>query len=280
MDYRRINKQTVDAPQFLPRIHEILKDLGSAKIFTTLDLKSGYWQIPLAPEARKYTSFTTPSGSQYQFRVVPFGLKNAPGTFQTLMQHVLADHWGEFAIAYLDDIIIYSDKWEQHLLHLALVFERLNIYGLTCSPQKFLLGQTSLPYLGHVVTSEGNLPQPKHLQAILSAEPPRTSKGLRSLLGTMNWLHETSYKWTAEATRALEAVKKAFVHHEPLSQPDPQLPFILQTNARARGMGAVLMQQEPNGRRRITARARVSRCCLGYYTQQALSGGSAFHIAH
>ena len=111
VDYRRINKQIVNAPQFLHRIHEILKDLGNAKIFSTLDLKSGYWQILLAPEARRYTAFTTPTGGQYQFRVMPFGLKNSLGTFQNLVRHVLADHWGQFAIAYLDDIVVYSKNW-------------------------------------------------------------------------------------------------------------------------------------------------------------------------
>ena len=205
---------------------------------------------------------------------MPFGLKNAPGTFQNLMRHVLADHWGEFAIAYLDDIIVYSKNWQQHLLHLGLVFERLSIYGLTCSPHKCQFGQTSLDYLGHVVTSEGNQPQPKHLQAILDAEPPRTRKGLRSLLGTMNWLHEyiphyseiiasitdllspkRPYKWNKGAQEALETAKEAFRKHEPLSRPDPSLPFILQTDASARGMGAVLMQQGPDGRRRIIAYA-------------------------
>lgn len=274
VDYRRINKQTVDAPQCLPRIHEILKDIGGSRIFSTMDLKSGYWQIPLAPEARRYSAFTTPSGGQYQFRVMPFGLKNAPGTFQNLMRHVLADYWGKFAIAYLDDIIVYSEDWKQHLLHLALIFERLQIYGLTCSPQKCQFGQTSLPYLGHVVTSEGNHPQPKHLQAILDAEPPRTRKGLRSLLGAMNWLHEyvphyseitaamtdllspkRPYKWNQEAQKALEDAKEAFRHHELLSRPEPSLPFILQTDASARGMGAVLMQQTPDGPRKIISYA-------------------------
>ena len=274
VDYRRLNDQTVDTPQCLPRIHDILKNLGTARIFSTLDLKSGYWQIPLSPDSKKYTAFSTPSGGQYQFRVMPFGLKNAPGTFQNMMRHVLAEQWGNFAIAYLDDVIIYSDTWESHLLHLSLVMERLGIYGLTCSPTKCNFGQTSLDYLGHIITDKGNLPQPKHLDAILNAEPPRTRKALQSLIGTMNWLHEyvpkyseltapitnllspkRPYRWTPEAQKALEATKAAFRNHQPLSRPDPALPFILQTDASAQGMGAVLMQQEANGHRRIIAYA-------------------------
>ncbi|XP_033223263.1 uncharacterized protein LOC117176952 [Belonocnema kinseyi] len=173
IDFRRLNEQTVDVPQCMPRIHKILKDLGKSKIFTTLDLKSGYWQIPLTLEARKYTAFSTPDGGHYQFRVMPFGLKNAPGTFQNLMRHVLAGYWGEFCIAYLDYIIVHSDTWEEHPRHVALVLERPHTYGLTCSPQKY-----------------GNHPQPRHVEAILNAAPPRNKKQLASFLDTCNWLME------------------------------------------------------------------------------------------
>ena len=173
-------------PQCLPRIYDILKDIGNAKIFSSLDLKSGYWRIPLAPGSRKYTAFSTPSGGQYQFRVMPFGPKNAPSTFQNLMRHVLAEQWGRFVIAYLNGIIVYLQTWEEHLLHLSLVLERLEIYGMTCSPTKCSFGQTSLPYLGHIINETGNSSQPKHLDAILNAEQPRTRKALRSLIGTRN----------------------------------------------------------------------------------------------
>ena len=140
VDYRRLNEITFNAPQCLPRIHETLKDLGNARIFSTLDLKSSYWQIPMSPESRQYTAFTTPGGGQFKFLVMPFGLKNAPGTFQSLVRQVLAEKWGVFALAYLDDIIIYSSDWESHLQHLALVLERLAIYGLTISPKKCNFG--------------------------------------------------------------------------------------------------------------------------------------------
>ena len=201
------------------------------------------------------------------------------------MRYVLADHWAHFVIAYLDDIIIYSEDWEQHLLHLSLVFERLSIYGLTCSPKKCEFGQTGLPYLGHIVTSNVSQPQPRHLEAILKAERPRTRKGLKSLLSTMNWLHEyiphysatiapimdllspkKTYEWNVEAQDALKAIKEVFRHRELLSRPD-SLPFILQADASARGMGAVLMQQEPDGRHRIIsyASAKFSQAEASYH---------------
>ena len=274
IDFRRLNDQTMDTPQCLPRIHEILKDLGRAKIFTTLDLKSGYWQVPMAPEARQYTAFSAPDGGQYQFRVMPFGLKNAPGTFQDLMRHVLAGHWGRFCIAYLDDIIVYSESWDDHIHHVGLVLERLRTYGLTCSPEKCRFGEDTLPYLGHVVTSDGNQPQPRHVQAIQDAEPPKNRKALSSFLGVCNWLMEyipryseltapltdllsmkRPYKWTPEIQMAFEKLKDAFRSPTPLSRPDPDLTFILQTDASAIGMGAVLMQQDQEGKRRIISYA-------------------------
>lgn len=270
MDYRPVNEQTEDAPQCLPRIHDVLKIVGTAKIFSTMDFKNGYWQIPMSPESRKYTAFSTPDGGQYQFKRMPFGLKNAPGTFQNLMRQVLASFWGEFCMAYLDDIIIFSHSWEEHLVHLAKVLERIQIFGLTCSPAKCRFGQTSLPYLGHVVTANGNEAQPKHIEAIQKASPPRNRKQLASFLGTCNWLmeyvHQYSeltapltnllsvkrpYKWTEVHQKAFEKVQEAFKEPPALSRPDPQLPYVLQIETGSIGMGAVLFQETQTGDRRI-----------------------------
>ena len=289
IDFRRLNDQTVNAPQCLPRIHEILKDLGKAKVFTTLDLKSGYWQIPMAADAKKYTAFSAPSGGQYQFRVMPFGLKNAPGTFQNLMRHVLAGHWGEFCMAYLDDIIVYSGDWDSHIRHVGLILERLHTYGLTCSPQKCHFGRTDLEFLGHVVTTDGNHAQPRHVEAILNAEPPKNRKQLQSFIGTCNWLMEyipkyselaaplttlasptVVFKWTPEINHAFQVLKEAFRNPSQLSRPDPDLPFVLQTDASAVGMGAVLMQIGPNGNRRIIsyASAKFSKTETRYHCNE------------
>ena len=200
IDFRKLNELTIDSAQPLPIIHETLKDLGKARVFSTIDLKSGYWQIPLHPDSRKYTAFTIPGGGQYQFRVMPFGLKNAPSTFQNLMREVLGPYWREFAIAYLDDIIVYSANAQENLLHLSLVFEKLDFYGLTCSPKKCFFGRTSLHYLGHVVTADGNHLQPEHIRVIQEAQPPRTRNQRRSFLGTCGWLREYVPRFAEVAT--------------------------------------------------------------------------------
>ena len=274
IDYRRLNDLTIDAAQPLPVIHQTLKDLGQAKIFSTIDLKSGYWQIPLHPNSRKYTAFATPDGGQYQFRVMPFGLKNAPCTFQNTMKEILGTFWRKFVIAYLDDLIVYSYTEEEHLNHLALIFERLEIYGLSCNPKKCHFGKTKLEYLGHIVTSDGNQAQPEHIQAILEANPPRTRKELRSFHGTCGWLREyiphfaitaapltdllavsRPFKWTAAAQESFEKIKALIKKPLALSRPNPQLPFILQTDASAKGMGAVLFQENKEKKKLIISYA-------------------------
>ena len=146
--------------------------------------------MPLHPDSRKYTAFATTDGGQFQFRVMPFGLKNAPCIFQNIMKEVLGTFWRKFVIAYLDDLIVYSHTTEEHLNHLALIFKRLEIYGLTYNPKKCHFGKTKLEYLGHIVTRDGNQAQPEHIQAIKESKPPRTRKELRSFHGTCGWLRE------------------------------------------------------------------------------------------
>lgn len=106
------------------------------------------------------------------------------------MRQFLAEQWGIHAIAYLDDIVVYSRDWEEHLLHLALVFERLSIYGLTVAPKKCSFEQTTLPYLDHIISTEGKSAQTGHIEAIKNATPPCTRKEMHSFLGICNWVEE------------------------------------------------------------------------------------------
>ena len=190
-DFRRLNAITEDTAQNLLVIREVIKDIGIAKIFTTLDLKHGYWQIPLTERAKSYTAFATPDGRLYQWRVMPFGLKNAPGRFNNFItQEVLSGFMDVFVRSYLDDFVIYSNTREEHLAHLSKVFERLRIYQLTCSISKCFFGKESLEFLGHQITSGGNRAKPEHVRAILNALSPRNRKELRQFIGTCEWLRE------------------------------------------------------------------------------------------
>jgi hypothetical protein len=175
-DYRRLNQNTKDEAAPLPRIQEVLRDFGTAQVYSSMDLKSGYWQIPMEPASKHLTAFATPDGATYQYRVMPFGLKNAPATFQKLMTRVLAGLLGKCVHVYLDDIIVYSRTHEEHVSHLRQVFERLHEYGLRCAVGKCRFGVSELPYLGHVIGSRCNRPQEGHLRQIRDAPTPRTKR--------------------------------------------------------------------------------------------------------
>ena len=275
VDYRQLNAITQDEASHLPMIHETLKDLGPAKIFSSLDLKSGYWQVPLDPSSKQLTAFSIPDGGSYQFKVMPFGLKGAPGTFQRLMsEEVLIGYIRQFCLVYLDDVIIYSQSWEDHVRHLHLVLERFSQHGLQLSPEKCRIGRTSVEYLGHVVTATGNGPQQCDLQGIQTASTPRTRRDLRKFLGLCNWLREyiedftklalpmtdllntkVAFKWNQEAQAAFDEIKKRLKKPVYLHRPDFTQPFVLQTDASGYGLAAVLYQPQENGDRRVISYA-------------------------
>ncbi|KAL5476072.1 hypothetical protein EMCRGX_G025975, partial [Ephydatia muelleri] len=186
VDFRRLNDCTRKDAQPLPRIDDTLDALGGAQYFSTLDLASGYWQVEVDSRDREKTAFVTPFGL-FQFRVMPFGLCNAPATFQRLMERVLAGlHWMT-CLVYLDDIIIFSRSVETHVKQLKEVLERLKIAGLKIRPKKCHLLQTSVQYLGHVISAEGIRTDPQKVACVSNWPVPRTSKELQSFLGLASY---------------------------------------------------------------------------------------------
>ena len=149
MDYRRLNAVTHMDAYPMPRMEEILDQVGQAKYITTLDLAKGYWQVPVAEADKHKTAFITPRGL-YQFKMMPFGLCGAPATFQRMMDQVIRG-LHKFANAYLDDLIIFSASWEEHKTHLRAVLRRLQELGLSTKPSKCQFTMTECTYLGHVV---------------------------------------------------------------------------------------------------------------------------------
>ncbi|CAM4657216.1 unnamed protein product [Caretta caretta] len=149
VDYRKLNAVTRPDNYPMPRTDELLEKLGRAQFISTLDLTKGYWQVPLDESAKERSAFITHLGL-YEFNVLPFGLRNAPATFQRLVDGLLAG-LGEYAVAYLDDVAIFSDSWADHLEHLQKVFERIREAGLTVKAKKCQLGLNRATYLGHQV---------------------------------------------------------------------------------------------------------------------------------
>jgi hypothetical protein len=221
------------------------------------------------PMSKYLTAFATPDGATYQYRVMPFGLKNAPATFQKLMACVLSGLLGKCAHVYLDDIIVWSATYEEHIGHLRQVFERLQEFGLRCAPKKCRFGVSELPYLGHIVGRDGNRPQERHLVQIRDALPPRTKKQLQRFLGLANWVREyvpmfatiaapltdllvmkKTFRWIDAAQKTFDKLKTAIDQPLLLHRPDASCEYVLQTDASGLGVAAVLYQ-ERNGLRNI-----------------------------
>lgn len=170
----------------MPRIVDTLDALQGAQIFSTLDLRSRYWQIELHPAAKEKTAFITHQGL-YEFTVLPFGLCNSPSTFQRLMEHVLRGLNWQTCLIYIDDIIIYSRNFDEHLRHLEDVFLRLRKANIRFKPSKCFFAQDNVEYLGHIVSRDGIRPNPDKVSVVTDFPVPKNTKGVRSFLGLANY---------------------------------------------------------------------------------------------
>lgn len=267
IDFRQVNNITKFDSYPMPRIDEILERLGKAKYMSTLDLTKGYWQIPLSPQAKEKTAFSTPSGL-YHFRVLPFGLHGAPATFQRLMDRLLRSH-GTYAAAYLDDIVVFSETWDDHLQHLCAVFSTIQEAGLKINPNKSLLVTDSIHYLGYTIQGGMIKPQVNKVEAITTLSPPKTKKEIRSFLGFIGYYRRfipgfsslasplttlltkpypnRVIRWEQQHEESFQALKAAICTAPVLHCPEFQKPFVLQTDASGVGLGAVLQQPNANG---------------------------------
>ena len=185
VDYRKLNDVTRKDAYPLPRIDETLDALAGAQLFTTLDLASGYWQVEMDAADREKTAFATHHGL-FEFQVMPFGLCNAPGTFQRLMEFVLAALQWETCLVYLDDAIVYGQNFEEHLEQLKEVFQRFRQAGLKLKPSKCFLLRNRVPYLGHVISAAEVSTDPAKIEAV--ASPDLTQSSLWTVMrATMGW---------------------------------------------------------------------------------------------
>ena len=166
IDFRKLNDVTIKVAHPLPRIDDTLEALKGAKYFSTLDLKSGDWQVPIKEEHRSKTAFRTSSGQLYKFNRLPFGLCNAPATFSRLMDNVLSGLSWEVCLYYLDDIIVFSKGWRKHRERLRMVFLRLREANLRLGPHKCTLAKKSVTFLGYHVSEDGSQVIRKHQQDI------------------------------------------------------------------------------------------------------------------
>ena len=186
IDLRRLNARMIKDAYSLPHINETLDCLGGAIIFTSLDLKSGYWQVEMDEESKALTVFTVGPLGFYERERMPFGLMNALATFQHLMESCLGESHLNWCIIYIDDIIVFSKTPEEHLKRLQGVLDKLAKAGLKLKPSKYQFFKSRITYLGHIVSAAGIETDPKRIEAIKNWTLPRTATDVHSFLSFTN----------------------------------------------------------------------------------------------
>jgi hypothetical protein len=260
VDYRKLNGVTIRDAYPLTRIDDALAAFNGSEYFSTFDCCSGYWQIPMTEADREKTAFITPDGL-FEFNVMPFGLTNAPATFQRFIDAVLAGYHWKFLIVYLDDIIVFSRTFRQHLKDLSQVFERLKQANVKLKASKCHLFKKELVYLGHLVSREGIRPDPRKIEALEKMPIPSSVPQLRAFVGFCGFYHKfiknfailcaplyaltklnARFIWEGKHQLAVEAIKRALCTFTLLYHPNYSLTFVIRTDACDFGLGAVLAQ--------------------------------------
>jgi hypothetical protein len=262
VNYKKLNDVTVGESYPIPRIEDMLNELSQAKFFTKLDLKSGYWQIPIKEEDKYKTAFICSQGL-FEYNVMPFGLTNAPATFQRFMDSTLGDLQMRFAMVYLDDIIIYSKTFEEHLQHIDIILERLASVNLQLKINKCQFAMNEISYLGHIISDKGIKPDSLNIKAIKEMKPPTKVKALQRFLGMINFYRkfipdcsklaeplnqllrkDISWRWEEDQRKSFEVMKNILCSEPILIIPDFEKPFVLETDASGYAIGTTLLQEQ------------------------------------
>ncbi|UYV63096.1 hypothetical protein LAZ67_2003113 [Cordylochernes scorpioides] len=260
VDYRRLNKVTKKDVYPLPRIDDTLDSLKGAKFYSSMDLRSGYWQIEVDEADREKIAFIISDGL-YEFLVMPFGLCNAPATFERMMDKILKGLKWTMALCYLDDIVMYSKSFNEHLHRLEIILQCLDKAELRLNPKKCLFGTKRIRVFGHLVDSKGIYPDPEKIEAIAKFPTPKSITDVRSFIGLCSYyrrfienfaekavpLHEVlkkdnKFMWNSDQQDAFDSLKKALMSEPVLAYFEEQLPTELHTDASGYGIGAVLVQ--------------------------------------
>lgn len=273
IDFRKVNKISKKDAYPLPQMTGILDKLRAARYISTVDLSQAYHQIPLEKSSREVTVFSVPRKGHYQFTRMPYGLTGAPATFQRLLDHVIGPEFEPHAFAYLDDIVVATATFEEHLKWLGCVFQRIRNAGLTINKEKSEFCRTEVRYLGFRVEREGLKVDPAKIQPVVDYPAPTNLRQLRRFIGMSSWYRkfikdfatvvepltrllkkQERWRWSEEQQSSFEQIRDSLTRTPILTRPDIAKPFCVQTDASSVGLGAVLAQTI-DGAERVVAYA-------------------------
>jgi hypothetical protein len=261
IDFRQLNKVTVKNKYPLPRIDDLFDQLKDVKVFSKIDLRSGYHQVRIKDEDISKTAFRTRYG-HYEFNVVPFGLSNAPYVFMCLMNGVFRNYLDKFIIVFLDDILVYSKIEEEHEQHLKMVLQVLREHQLYAKLRKCSFYQRQIHYLGHIISEEGIIVDPEKVRAIQEWPTPRNVTEVRSFMGLEGYYRrfiagfsriahaitslqkkEKKFQWTEQCESSFQQLKQLLTSAPILKIVDPSKDYVVCTDACKEGLGGVLIQE-------------------------------------
>ncbi|KAK3106295.1 hypothetical protein FSP39_017215 [Pinctada imbricata] len=288
IDYRQLNGRTIKDNYALPRIKDIIENLAGNRFFSVLDMKAGYHQVEIAEEHKERTAFTVGSLGFYEYNRMPFGLTNTPATYQRLMEECLGDLHLNICYIFLDDLIIFSTTFEEHLDRLRRVFQKLRESGLKLTPKKCFLLKNRVKYVGHIVSEKGIEPDEEKIKKVIDWPKPTNKEDVRSFLGFVGYYRkfvknfariarpltdllpstrkgkgrkksksdDNPFIWTENQENAFQQLKEQLSSPPILAYPDYSLPFEVHTDASGKGLGAVLCQEQDGHKRVICYASR------------------------
>ncbi|GFU72562.1 transposon Tf2-9 polyprotein [Trichonephila clavipes] len=275
IDYRKLNEITVADTYPLPRMDDLLHQAKLTPFMSTLDLRAGYHQVKVHVEDQDKTAFVCPFGT-YRFLRMPYGLRNAPATFQRLMNRFCNGLEDILALPYLDDIIVLSETFEKHMFDLKTIFERLLHFKLKANREKCHFASSRVKYLGFWITQKGIEVDPEKVASILDIPPPKNVKELQSFLQTCSWFRryiqdfakisrplsyltkkKVKWQWGFDQQNAFQTLKNSLTTPPVLKQADGTKPYIIRTDASNYALGAVLLQGEGSDEHPIEYASRL-----------------------
>ena len=266
VDYRKVNAVTKKVSYPIPRTEDTFDYLLQARWFSKVDAASGFWQVPMEASSKEKTAMITPDGL-FQWKVMPFGLCNAPATFQRLMDVVLSGLKWKECLVYLDDVLIFSKDWDEHLLHLNHVFDRLEKANISLKLSKCEFAKNEIQFLGHIVKDQTLIPDERNVEAVRNFPQPKDLTGTRAFLGLVGHYRRfipkfadksealrkllkkgQAFVWEKEQQDSFKDLKNIITEKPVLGLPDFSRPFKLSTDASNIGISAVLSQIDEAGR--------------------------------